>query len=382
MREKSPESPVIRMARGTLELLGSYGLASAIFVGLLTITYLGTLDQIEHGLLHAHETYFHAFVAVPSFGGIPIVLPGAYTLLTLLAINILCGALLRLRRDRSQIGTHLVHAGAIVLLLGGVVGSWRAVEGAMILRPGETVAAFTIESEWEVVLRSEADHREFIFSAKNPDQRAPGNVELFGFQENALPVPAGPAMIPDQPLVDGFFLQPMPDSGAVFGNEAGVYLRAESNGGATNDVLLWAGAPEPAAFEYAGETWCAELRRKRWPLPFALTLASFEREVHPGTGTPRAFQSDLIRTEADTRQRVVIAMNSPMRHGGYTFYQSSWGPQNAAPGVPLYSVLAVSKNPADRVPVYACMLIALGMVFHFTSMLSRLIRRKEEGRIK
>ncbi len=67
-------------------------------------------------------------------------------------------------------------------------------------------------------------------------------------------------------------------------------------------------------------------------------------------------------------------MNEPLREQGLVVYQASWGPQNARPGDPLFSTLSVVRNPADQFPLYACIVIATGLVFHFSRKLVRYIR--------
>jgi len=73
-------------------------------------------------------------------------------------------------------------------------------------------------------------------------------------------------------------------------------------------------------------------------------------------------------------------MNEPFRHRGYTFYQSGWGPPNAAPGTPLFSTFSVVRNPSDRVPLIACLVIAAGMLLHFGRKLVLHVRSQARGR--
>ena len=82
------------------------------------------------------------------------------------------------------------------------------------------------------------------------------------------------------------------------------------------------------------------------------------------------FSSDVIVTEPDVSPRPVkIAMNEPLRSRGLVLYQASWGPSNARPGDPLFSTLSVVQNPADQYPLYACIVIAIGLLLHFSRKL-------------
>ena len=84
--------------------------------------------------------------------------------------------------------------------------------------------------------------------------------------------------------------------------------------------------------------------------------------------------SDVTKIENGISQALKITMNEPLRHKGYTLFQASWGPANAKPGEPLFSTFAVVKNPADKFPEYACIIIAFGLLVHFSQKLFRYIK--------
>lgn len=79
----------------------------------------------------------------------------------------------------------------------------------------------------------------------------------------------------------------------------------------------------------------------------------------------REFSSYVTKVEDGVRRDVHVTMNEPFRHRGYTFYQSGWGPKDAPPGEPLFSTFSVVRNPADRIPLIACLVIAAGLVVQF-----------------
>ena len=90
-------------------------------------------------------------------------------------------------------------------------------------------------------------------------------------------------------------------------------------------------------------------------------LNRFVHEMHPGTRMDSRFSSYVTKIEGGLERDVHITMNEPLRHRGYTFYQSGWGPQDAPPGTPLFSTFCVVRNPSDRVPILACVVIAVGL---------------------
>jgi hypothetical protein len=71
---------------------------------------------------------------------------------------------------------------------------------------------------------------------------------------------------------------------------------------------------------------------------------------------------------------VKISMNEPLREHGLVLYQASWGPSNAGPKDRLFSTFAVVRNPADVMPLVACIVIAAGMLFHFARKLTRYMK--------
>jgi hypothetical protein len=54
-----------------------------------------------------------------------------------------------------------------------------------------------------------------------------------------------------------------------------------------------------------------------------------------------------------------------MREQGYIFYQSGFQPASRMTGGRDISTFSVSRNPTDRVPLYACWVIAAGLLIHF-----------------
>src|SRR5690349_23344782 len=96
----------MRFLKKLLAFLSSFGFAAILLVFLTLLTWLGTLEQIEHGLFETQKKYFdslylvHWLETTPALGfriGIP--LPGVYLLLGLLLLNLVCGGIVRMRKD-------------------------------------------------------------------------------------------------------------------------------------------------------------------------------------------------------------------------------------------------------------------------------------------
>ena len=118
---------------------------------------------------------------------------------------------------------------------------------------------------------------------------------------------------------------------------------------------------------HEGRRWLISLRPKRYYMPFSLTLKDFKHDVYPGTQIPKNFSSlvRLLDPRSQDDRDVLIYMNSPLRHGGLTFYQASFGKDNTL------SVLQVVRNPSWTLPYISCALVAFGLLWHFGLMLRR-----------
>jgi hypothetical protein len=84
----------------------------------------------------------------------------------------------------------------------------------------------------------------------------------------------------------------------------------------------------------------------------------------------------VTRIEDGAAQPIHITMNQPLRHRGYTFYQSSYTRPGDGPGRdPRWmSVFSVVENPADRVPILACFIIGLGLLITMVRKLILYVR--------
>ncbi|MBI4559509.1 MAG: cytochrome c biogenesis protein ResB [Candidatus Hydrogenedentes bacterium] len=381
--------------RKAVDILASYGFACLIFLFLLLLTYLGTLEQVEHGLYETQQRYFASlFLVHEFFGVVPVVLPGVRLLLTLLFINIVCGGIVRMRKGWRQLGVMIVHVGIIVLLVGGYITYRFSMDGHLTLYENQQSSEFQSYHTWEIALaqpnedgsRSEYIVSDTMFAHLGPDgsttfqaEGLPFEITIRGYTENARPVRAAGNRAASNPVVDGFYLEPLPLEKENERNAAGAYVTlTEKNGGVKHDGILWGLATAPLAMAIDGQPWQIDLRRQRWELPFAIHLDRFTRELHPRTSMAKAFMSDVTKIEGGTEQKIKISMNEPLRHKGYTLYQASWGPADAGPNDRLFSTFAVVRNPADKFPLYACVIITFGLLFHFSQKLFRFLRAEQK----
>jgi hypothetical protein len=279
----------------------------------------------------------------------------------------------------------VIHIGIALMLVGGLVEYSSSRKGHLTLFEGESGASFKSYFEWEVVVlepSAEGSMREYVIpharfaelepgeSIRMTSEWLPFDVELSGFLTNCRPRPDG-----SDAAIDGFLLEEHPPEMQAEANIAGLKVSLVApDGSEARSGLLWGVQRSPWTLVADGRPFAVDLRKRSWKLPFEIQLDDFTRELHPGTGMASSFHSEVGCVEDGVRRDVTISMNEPLRRRGYTLYQASWGPSNARPGDPLFSTFAVVQNPADRIPVWACTIIAIGLLVHFIPKLSRHVR--------
>ena len=352
-----------------LSTLSSLRLTVVLLLFLALLTWLGTLEQVHAGLYEAQRKYFDSLVLVHRAGAIPVPLPGAMLVMIVLAVNLFLGGMLRLRKGIATAGVLVTHVGIAMMLAAGLVKTRFAEDGHVTLFEGQRANEFQSYVLWELAVTEEAGDgrwRErvapegaFRGASAEPVRISPTalpfDLELRHFQPNARVLPKGPMFTPELPVVDGFFLEPLPVDPQAEANVAGLYLSViDRASGARQEGISWGAEAQPWTVSIAGRRFALALRHERYAMPFTLELVDFTKEDHPRLDMPKAFSSDVRVIEGPSSRPVKISMNEPLRSGGLVVYQASWGPSDARPGTPLFSTLAVVSNPADQYPLYSC----------------------------
>jgi len=386
------------LALAPVRFLGSFGLAAALLLCLLALTYLGTMAQATDGLWLAQKRYFESWWVIDSLWGIPLVLPGGLACMGLLAINLLVGGMLRIRWSTRTAGVLVIHVGIAIMLLAGLVKFELSDEGHLTLYEGQESDEYVSYQRWEVAIWKAAerfqveehligneDLRSLVGGAQRRyrSERLPFELRLGHYVENTRPMPKGPNWEAASPLVEGYALLERPREPENERNVAGLWIEAlDRESGVRSEGLLWGFASSPWTFEAGGESFAVKLRKQRYPMPFSIRLKDFRKLDHPGMSMAASFESDVIKIEGEDESEVLIQMNEPLRHGGLVLFQANWGPQNAAPGAALFSGLAVVRNPADMWPEFSCWVIAVGLIATFLEKLLGYIRRQGKLRVE
>jgi len=380
----------MRLVHAFLDALASLRLSCTLLVFLALLTWLGTLEQVNTGLFEVQKKYFESFFVIHHAGPLAIPLPGATLVMSVLFVNLVMGGLVRIRKGAGTVGILITHVGILMLLAAGYVKAYHSVDGHTTLFEGEASDVFQSYNRWELAVMEplpDGRIREFVAPEESFERsegaspavlRAdalPFTLQLTHFTPNARVLPKGPMFQTDMPVLEGFFIQRMDLDKQNENNVAAACAAViPKQGGSSQETILDGLARQPWTVELDGRRFGIELRREHYQMPFTVALDRFKKEDYPRLDLPKSFSSDITVIENGARRPVKISMNEPLRQEGLVLYQASWGPSNARPGDPLFSTLAVVRNPADQYPLYACIVIAIGLVTHFTRKLTRHIR--------
>ena len=386
----------MKLLRSLVAFLSSFGLACILIFCLFLLTLFGTLYQVEGGLYEAQKRYFESWIVVQK-EPIPLVLPGGLFCMGLLALNLLLGGLVRVRKSASTAGVIVVHIGIALLLASGFVKLNHSDDGHLTLMEGQSSDEFESYFLWEVAIWDAdqtgpveehlIEHEDLIdLGGKSrlfTSASLPFDLELGHYLTNCTALPKGPNWLAKSPVIDGFAFHEEEPELESERNVAGLWARCRDRAsGSTSEHLLWGVERHPATFESGGKNWALTLRHKRYNMPFAIRLEDFRKQDHPGMDLAKSFESDVTKIEAGSEQKIRIQMNEPLRHEGLVLFQSSWGPQDAPQSARLFSVFSVVRNPSDYWPLYSCILIAIGLILAFVPKLVKFVRHQGRERAR
>jgi hypothetical protein len=395
--------------------LSSFGLATSVLVMLLVLTFLGTLEQAEHGLVASQARYFEsafidridigacwralAFNAYWDIGNVSLplyILPGGYTLMAILFVNLLCGGIMRIRKSPKTIGVIISHFAILFMIAAGAVTHHFAKEGNMNLREGQTADEFlsfhdrVIEIEKlqsdpkakrSVLVIDEAKYRDLTDGKGRTftNESLPFDLMITSWRKNAQPKRDAQGSRAD--AVDGYFIQELPqldEAGAAMADEqlgsACVAIAKIKKGDEKQTGILWEFAAAPWTVTVGADKYLISLAHRTYKLPFAVRLDQTEEEKHPGTERARRFSSKVTKINGDHEEKRYITMNEPVRSEGYAVFQSTFSSgEKEGTGVKSSGFMIV-ENPADHWPLISCIIVAEGLLLHFLMMLARFIK--------
>ncbi len=394
------------IGRQVFDFLSSFGLASVLFALLLTLTWLGTLEQTDKGLYLAVKKYFghdsvFIFPEIRLYAEqknpvkIPIPLLGGYWVSLLLLVNMFLGGVIRARKGIRSLGALISHFAIIFMLIGGAVTYHFSDRGNMAIHEGAKSDVAEAYQEWAIEIQeqeTDAKKEVHVIGDKSLNDLRPHDIrkfklanlpfdlEIVSWTANAQPVNALElAPQKNETIVDSYYIRAEKSKLEAEANLAACYAKVILKNGTVLPPFILAGASyHPKTIEVDGKKYTINLRKQLWPMPFTVTLKEFTHEFDPGTKRAAKYESEILRTEDNTEVPVKIEMNEPMRYKGYTFFQASWGPQDGKPGEKLFSVFEVVNNPADKWPEWSLYAVMVGMLIQFLIKLTGFVERSSK----
>jgi len=417
-----------------LAFFRSFGLATVTLSLLLLITFLGTLEQVEHGLYESQVKYFESLFVpsidvacclramhIPYQGAfdLPIyILPGGYLLMMVLGINMLFGGIIRLKKELiwllklpvrvvtgrfselspapRAVGVLIAHMSIVFMLSAGLVSLYFKKDGAMSLGEGQTSDEFqsfhdsVIQIERITPAAKEGKRTSIVIDGDLFKNLTAGKGRTFthadlpfelmvkNYEVNSVPRRAD-GQETNRGVVDGFFLQPLKEELEQEKNTDGAYVEAKLKDGTTQAGIVWRFEAAPLSIKVGDEVWGINLSRRSWKLPFAVRLDDFQREVHPGTERARRFTAEVTVTDQGSEQKRIITMNEPLRSRGYALFQQSFDMQQDEGGkVRERSTIQVVQNPSDHWPLVSCITAGIGLLIHMVWQLVRFLRKQSK----
>ena len=385
----------------------------------MILIFVATLEQVRIGIRGALAEYFESFFGIwyypeKFWGGeflheIPLPIPGGYLLGGLLILNLSAAYIVRFQWTGKKVGIQLIHLGIILLLVGQLVTQAIQEESRMQINKGRKSNFIERFHGVELAFRDVTDPvEEQVVTIPQKllesggilkDQSLPFTIKVHQFGVNC----DFDFVDPNKPKSE---IVELVNRGVGKSANLNVIKKEEdfSSDGANFGYLVlelldqgkslgkWLTIAHPAGNEvwpqispklsdmsfqsirHDGKLWGITLRQQREYLPFAIELLDIENEFYQGTEIPFNFESDVnLHLEGNQTRRALVYMNTPLRHGGLTFYQYQ---MNDAAN---YSVFQVINNPSWLVPYIACILVSIGMVWQFSFHLVKFLRKNSKS---
>jgi hypothetical protein len=400
-----------------ITFLSSFGLATVVLALLLLLTFLGTLEQAEYGLVASQARYFESvFVDRIDIGAcwralaldvywnignvvLPTpILPGGYTLMAVLFVNMFLGGLIRIRKSPRTIGVVISHFAILFMIAAGAVTYHFAKDGILNLAEGQTHDEFQsfhervieiekVQAEGQKRTALVIDQRLFTDLSNDVDhgkarafthESLPFDLTITNWKQHAEPKRDAAGDRTD--AVDGYFIQELTKfgkRGELLADEmlsqACIAVVKDKKTGAEQRGILWEYAAAPWTATLGTEKYLISIGRRSYKLPFAIRLDETSQEKHPGTDRARRFSSKVTKLHGTREEKRLVTMNEPVRGEGYAIFQSTFD-DGSESGSVKRSGFQVVENPSDHWPLISCIIVAIGLLIHFVMMLSRAMK--------
>lgn len=345
---------------------------------LFFLTLGGTVAQISDGLYLAQERYFESFFFL-LFGFLPF--PGAQLVMWVLFVNLVCVALIRFTPQLRQAGIMIIHTGLLLFLISAYITLHSTTESQVTLAEGQASNVSLAYHDWEIALWEDVTQKDpskrqrdivsidpltMKLEQSYPVSEFDLNLKLKKYYRNCQITRRSGEVMEFEELE----LSPEAEK-----NSPCAVVSYEAKGQAPADIYLHGDFDVARTIRLGDKKVSALLRLKRYPLPFIIKLIDFKKEEHPGTTTPRSFESLVEVIENGAGREKLIKMNEPLRFNEYTLYQASFTDSGRGRET---STFAVVRNSGRIMPYVSTFVTFFGLALHF-GMAAILSKRKKHA---
>ena len=343
---------------------------------MIVLVVIGTIAQRDIGLYQAQQIFFSSWIGW--FGYLPY--PSGRLLMFIISFNLLFYFFRPNIFKLSKLGITITHLGALLLMLGGGITAYFSQEGRMAISEGEISDYFEdyYIKELVIVNDSNQEYDEYtVFNEKilydnnivDNELTVPFQIKVLKFFRNCEPVRRDYSGDKNSHgFAKNFYLEELEPDKEYERNISGVVIDVQGSDEENNGMyIVYQGQPIRQPIVYNGNRFYLELRNKRTFLPFEIELIDFKKILHPSTDIPKSFSSDINLIENSIPRYVLIKMNEPLRHNGYTFYQSSFFEGEFSD----ISVFAVVENYGRLFPYISSIIMCIGILLHLILKIPR-----------
>jgi len=363
-----------------IKLLSSPKLFVYSLVWLMILVVVGTVSQRDIGLYASQLKFFSSYFF--SFGLIPF--PGGRIVLALMLVNLVSMMFKQNLWKMKKIGVIIVHLGGVMLLVGAGMTAIFSSEGSMVIEEGSksnTVDDYNI-TELAIIDISDVNYDQyFVFGQalfKNGNnlmhEKLDFDITILDYMDNATLEPlTSPSGIQFRGMLKNFILKKIKRDKDDMKNRPGIIYQVSGSFTESDGIYgLIFGQSVPATINIDGRQYVMNLQKKKTYLPFAIELKDFKKVMHPGTEVAKSYSSNINLIENNIPRPVLIEMNKPLRHEGYTFYQASF---IESPSGEETTVLAAVKNYGRLFPYISSIIMSIGLLLHMLVNMPKLFKK-------
>lgn len=355
-----------------IQKLASIRITVVCLAFLFILTLWGTVAQVKEGLYLSQQKFFFSWGFL-GFGFLPF--PGAKLVLWIFFINLVCVSITRFVYKWSHIGIVIIHIGLLTYFVSAFVTFYETKESNVTLLEGEGTNVSLSYHDWELGVWKDTEQSKkkvYAYDTAHIHDLSSLEFDSLGFSvivqkylKNAQALQGKEMGMEVAQNASGITaIEPAAFNKEPEKNFPGGIFEIVSEG-LKQKIILYGKEIKPTRVKIGDDVYNFQLQRKRFELPFMITLKKFDMEKHPGTEIAKSYQSLVEIEHKKVNREVLIYMNHPLTHKDFTLYQASYSIDQEDR---FRSTLAVVQNAGRILPYVSSLVTFLGLALHFLMM--------------